>query len=64
MPKGQLRTRLTELATKDPEAQIYIQADQNLPYGFIAQVIAEVKRAKLTRVGLVTHPGAENGPSP
>jgi len=60
IPQGTLRVKLTAIAKAKPEIQIFIQADQNVPYGFIAQVMAEVKQAKINRVGLVTEP-ADNG---
>ncbi|MBC7385467.1 MAG: biopolymer transporter ExbD [Cryobacterium sp.] len=51
---GSLRNRLVAMSKAKPEIQVFIQADQNIPYGFIAQVMAEVKQAGITRVGLVT----------
>lgn len=53
---GALRGRLTAIAKAKPEIQIFIQADQAIPYGFVAQVMAEVKQSGITRVGLVTEP--------
>jgi biopolymer transport protein TolR len=36
--------------------EIYVQADQSIPYGFVAQVMADLKNAGIERVGLVTEP--------
>jgi biopolymer transport protein TolR len=55
---GSLRDKLQAVADAKPDVQVFIQADQSVPYGFVAQVMAEVKQAKITRVGLVTEPGA------
>jgi biopolymer transport protein TolR len=57
---GTLRSRLAAIAAVKPDVQVFIQGDQGVPYGFIAQVMAEVKQAKIHRVGLVTDP-AEPG---
>lgn len=57
LAKGTLRARLEAISSAKPDAQVFIQADQAVSYGFIAQVIAEVKKAKIHRVGLVTEPG-------
>ncbi|MGK5090069.1 biopolymer transporter ExbD [Bdellovibrionota bacterium FG-2] len=57
---GTLRTRLEAVVSVKPNIEVFIQADQNIPYGFIAQAMAEVKKAKISRVGLVTQP-AEAG---
>jgi len=58
--EGTLRTRLTAIAKAKPEIQVFIQADRGIAYGYIAQVMAEVKQAKITRVGLVTEPADPN----
>lgn len=54
--KGTLHSRLIAMSTVRPDIQVVIQADQALSYGFVAQVIAEVKRANIHRVGLATQP--------
>jgi len=54
---GTLQAKLQSIAKSRPNAEVFIQADQGLPYGVIATVMAEVKRAKIQRVGLVTEPG-------
>jgi len=57
IPHGTLLGRLEAIATAKPDSEVFIQADQSVAYGFIAQVIAEVKKAKIHHVGLVTEPG-------
>ncbi|MEK7691111.1 MAG: biopolymer transporter ExbD [Bdellovibrionota bacterium] len=54
--EGTLRRRLEAIAAVKPETEVFIQADQNLTYGYIAKVMADVKKAKIFRVGLVTDP--------
>jgi biopolymer transport protein TolR len=54
---GTLSRKLQAIAAVKPDVQIYIQADQTVPYGYIAQVMAEVKQARINHVGLVTQPG-------
>ena len=60
IPSGQLRTKLEGIASVKSNVDVMIQADHRVPYGFIAQVMAEVKQAKITRVGLVTEPADPN----
>jgi biopolymer transport protein TolR len=55
--QGTLSRKLQAIAAVKPDVQIYIQADQTVPYGYIAQVMAEVKQARISHVGLVTQPG-------
>lgn len=57
VPSGTLFQKLEAIASVKPNVQIYIQADQGIAYGYIAEVMAEVKRAKINHVGLVTMPG-------
>lgn len=57
---GTLKSRLEAISSVKPDVQVFIQADQSIPYGFVAQVMAEAKKAKITRVGLVTEPGDPN----
>ncbi len=54
---GTLFKKLEAIASAKPGIEIAIQADQNVSYGYIAQVMAEVKRAGIVRVGLVTEAG-------
>lgn len=57
---GTLLVKLEAVAAVKPDVQVFIQADQSVAYGYIAQVMAEVKKAKINRVGLVTDPGDPN----
>ncbi|OFZ22373.1 MAG: hypothetical protein A2X94_00030 [Bdellovibrionales bacterium GWB1_55_8] len=57
---GGLRTKLLAIAEAKPQVEVFIQADQSVPYGYIAKVMAEVKQAKIHRVGLVTEPAASD----
>jgi biopolymer transport protein TolR len=54
--QGSLREKLAAIQSARPDVQIFIQADQGVAYGYVAQVMAEVKQAKITRIGLVTSP--------
>ena len=51
-----LKTKLAAIYETKSAKEIYIQADQSVNYGFVAQVMAEVKRSGITKVGLVTDP--------
>jgi biopolymer transport protein TolR len=53
---GTLRARLEAISSAKSNVDVFIQADQGVPYGFVAQVMAEVKKARIQRVGLVTDP--------
>jgi len=60
VPKGTLAIRLAAMSESKPGIQAFVRADQSVDYGTVAKVIAEVKRAKIPRVGLVTLPEAQS----
>lgn len=41
---------------------VFLRADQNTPYGSVAQVMGELRRAGVTSVGLVTEPVDRTAP--
>jgi biopolymer transport protein TolR len=57
IPSGTLLKKLEAIVAAKPRIEVVIQADHAVSYGFIAQVMAEVKKAGISRVGLATEPG-------
>lgn len=53
-----LAKKLEAIYETKKSKELFIQADQGVNYGYVAQVMAAVKRAGITKVGLVTD-GAE-----
>lgn len=60
----QLRTILSSNQRVLDAEEIYIQADENVSYGFVAQVLAIIRQAGVAKVGLVTDPRGEAAPLP
>lgn len=56
IPTKDLRKKLAAIYQHKALKEIFIQADRNVAYGFVAQVMAEIKQAGITKVGLVTEP--------
>jgi biopolymer transport protein TolR len=54
--KSALFEKLTALAIAKPNLQVLVEADQAVNYGVVAKVMAQLKKAKISRVGLVTAP--------
>jgi biopolymer transport protein TolR len=50
----QLLERVRATALRDPGAEVQLRADQAVPYGRVAELIALVQEAGLTRIGFVT----------
>ncbi len=49
-----LEETLREHAAKDPQPQLYIRGDKNVPYEHVAQAMTAAQRAGLSRIGFVT----------
>ena len=55
----QLTEKLRAIAAARPDRQLYVRADQAVPYGQVMVVMGAVRDAGLVRVGLVTEPPPE-----
>ena len=58
----QLAEKLRAIAAARPDRQVYVRADQAVPYGQVMLAMGAVRDAGLTRVGLVTEPAPEKRP--
>ncbi|HEY4066498.1 MAG TPA: biopolymer transporter ExbD [Burkholderiaceae bacterium] len=50
--------RVAETARKNPRTEVQLRADQNVPYGRVAELIGTVQKAGLSRIGFVTDTAA------
>ena len=53
---GRLEKVLTGLKKRNPQAAIFLRADENVPYGVVVQVMDVVNKAGIDRLGMVTEP--------
>jgi biopolymer transport protein TolR len=51
------RLRSNRRIARDHE--LYLMADQRLPYGYVVEVMAAVQRAGVTNLGMITNPAAK-----
>lgn len=56
IPFKALQQRLKSIFGSRKNKQIYLQADQSVAYGYVANVMAEVRAAGVYNIGLVTIP--------
>ena len=61
VPSGQFEDALQRARAKD--RPVYLKADQSVPYGDIVSLIARLRRAGVTQLGLVTQPTTEGPPT-
>lgn len=56
VPMDRLEEALSTNAVIQASNEVFVQADQAVPYGFVAQVLAIVRKAGVEKLGLVTDP--------
>jgi biopolymer transport protein TolR len=64
VPFPEVGSRLAALVKSRPELQVLVQADESVPYGDVARLMARVKKANIKKVGLVTAPEEGSGGGP
>ena len=55
-----LRAKLVAVNEARPDRQVFLRADRTVPYGDVVRVIAAIKEAGISRLGMVTEPPAES----
>lgn len=53
---GDLKGKLNKIFANRAAKEILLQADKNVPYGFVMTVMSQVKEAGITKVGMITEP--------
>ncbi len=51
-----LQTKIQAIFKTRNNKQLYIQADRQVDYGIVAEVMAEIRAAGITNIGLITVP--------
>ena len=54
-----LAQRLAAAAKANPQLEVQLRADQKVPYGQVAELIAMIQKAGLSRIGFVTEAPAK-----
>jgi len=56
VPYDKLEQALTTNTRLQQERELYLQADETVPYGFVAKIMALVRKGGIEKMGLVTDP--------
>lgn len=51
-----LATKLKAIFETRKDKQVYLEADAKVDYGFVAEIMAEIRAAGITNIGLITQP--------
>ena len=57
-----LEARVLEAAKKNPKTEVQLRADKAVPYGRVAELIAMVQKAGLSRIGFIAIPNTATVP--
>ena len=56
IPLEDLETKIKTIFKYRRDKEVLLRADRDVPYGFVIKVMASVKEAGITRLGMVTEP--------
>jgi biopolymer transport protein TolR len=56
VPEDRLEEALKHNERLKEEGELYVQADEAVPYGFVVRVFAAIRQAGVQKLGLVTEP--------
>jgi len=59
IPIGDLRTKLESIFTSRTDREVFMRADKAIPYGFVIEVMSEVRKAGVDKLGMITEPPEE-----
>jgi biopolymer transport protein TolR len=62
IPHAKLEDALGNNARLKREGELYLQADASVPYGFVVQVMAIIKKAGIPKLGMITDPAQGKWP--
>jgi biopolymer transport protein TolR len=56
MPLQDLNAKLAAIFAERVDREIFLRADKNVPYGFVVEVMSEVRKAGVDKLGMITEP--------
>jgi biopolymer transport protein TolR len=56
---GELNPKLEAIFSNRVDREIFLRADKNVPYGFVVEVMSEVRKAGVDKLGMITEPPEE-----
>jgi len=59
MPLGELNSKLGAIFANRIDRELFLRADKNVPYGFVVEVMSEVRKSGVDKLGMITEPPEE-----
>ena len=54
MPMSEIKQKLTAISKLNPN--VFLKADKDVPYGFVVQVMSDIKEAGIEKLGMIPEP--------
>ncbi|MCX7635371.1 MAG: biopolymer transporter ExbD [Syntrophales bacterium] len=56
IPPGELRPKLESIFKNRVDRELFLRADKGVPYGFVVEIMGEIRKAGVDRLGMITEP--------
>jgi len=56
---GELNPKLEAIFSNRIDRELFLRADKNVPYGFVVEVMSEVRKSGVDKLGMITEPPEE-----
>ena len=60
IPKNDLKVKLENIFTARLDKEIFLRADKSVAYGFVVEVMSEIRKAGVDKLGMVTETPEES----
>jgi biopolymer transport protein TolR len=55
-----LSAKLENIMANRIEREVFMRADKSVPYGFVVEVMSEIRKAGVDKLGMITEPSEEH----
>lgn len=56
LPLSDLQAKLAAIYAERVDREIFLRADKNVSYGFVVEVMSEIRKAGIDKLGMITEP--------
>lgn len=56
LPLSDLQAKLTAIYAERVDREIFLRADKSVSYGFVVEVMSEIRKAGIDKLGMITEP--------
>jgi len=56
LPLADLQAKLTAIYAERVDREIFLRADKSVSYGFVVEVMSEIRKAGIDKLGMITEP--------